>query len=363
MRQALVGKPIEIFKQVRFFEMLFSISFSTKRRYWFFVSEVELKSFSTPFLCFLNKSFLIYVFQLLRLMQLRAITSLYAGYHNLVVADKILIKNNIVALYPEVSKIIKSSILNGSRPLDAFRKEFYMLKALEENGFSFAPKALGLTEKHSGALCAEYIEGEGLGRKIDIPIREILIPFINMYESFGLEMQSIKDHLLIAKILNSNGEYLVEYCSWDAELARFFLNSLRRVAEKKILVSVIHGDAQFGNILLFGDRIKIIDWELSRLDWVCIDISSLEGDCPGIGILYNSWRSQYCNDDFLSVDAEILLVKIMNAVNIDEFKKYYFGRYKSHGKATSKIQRALIAMNNNIHHFERLVLADSMRNL
>lgn len=352
MRQALVANPAEIFERMRVFEALFDIPPSTVKRYWFFVSESQLVGFSSLFSCLFHKPWLGYAFQLLKRRQFKILASLYAGHHSWVAAKSIYIKNNMVAMYPQQGKVIKAPIPNGARAADAFYNEFDVLKALEAKQFEFAPKALGVTQDHQGAVCTEFVGGVGLQAGDAVSAQALAAPFFAMYESFGVQAQRVKDHPLVAQILQTQGACLVEDYGWEPELASRFVAALTRLSEQKVLVSQIHGDAQFGNMLRQNGQLKIIDWETSRSAWVATDMRALSKDCKEVEPLYAAWKTQHKASDLLALEVEFLLVDALRAVDINQSKKYFLDRYKDKQKSMQKMQSSLKALASTVGQLE-----------
>jgi hypothetical protein len=293
-----------------------------------------------------------YALQLLKRRQMSILSSLYAGHHSWVAAKSIFIKNNMVAMYPEQGKVIKAPIPHGARAADAFHNEFDVLKALEAKQFAFAPKALGVTQDHQGAVCTEWVGGVGLQAGDAVSAQSLAAPFFAMYESFGVQAQRVKDHPLVAQILQTQGACLLDGYGWAPDLASRFVATLTRFSEQLVLVSQIHGDAQFGNMLLQNGQLKIIDWETSTPAWVGIDMRSLSKDCEGLEPLYALWRTKHKVSDLLALEVEFLLVDVLRAVDINQSKKYFLDRYKDKQKSMQKMQSTLKALASTVGQLE-----------
>jgi hypothetical protein len=333
---------------MRVFETLFDISPSSSKRFWFFVSESQLVGFSNPIACLVHKPLVGYALQLLKRGQTKILASLFAGHHSWVAATSIFIKNNLVGMYPDQGKVIKASIPHGARAADAFYNEFDILKVLEAKQFSFAPKALGVTHDHEGAVCTEFVSGVGLRPGGAVSAQALVTPLFEMYESFGVQAQRVKDHPLLAEILHTQGLCLVQDYGWEPELADSFFAALSGFAEQTVLVSQIHGDAQFGNMLWHNGRLMIIDWEMSRQAWVGIDMCTLSKDCSAVAKLYADWRTQYNTNTLLALEVEFLLVSVLSSVNINKSKEYFMSRYKDKRKSLRKIQSTLEAIKSAV---------------
>jgi hypothetical protein len=216
----------------------------------------------------------------------------------------------------------------------------------------FAPKALIVTQDHQGAVCKEFVGGVGLQAGDAVSAQALVAPFFAMYESFGVQAQLVKDHPLVSQILKTEGLCLEQDYGWEPELASRFLAALTRFSEQTVLVSQIHGDAQFGNVMLHNGKIKIIDWEMSRKDWVGIDMRSLSKDCSEVSRLYEGWRNQFHTNNLLPLEVEFLLVDVLRAVDINQSKKYFLDRYKDKQKSMQKMQSSLKALASTVGQLE-----------
>jgi hypothetical protein len=239
-------------------------------------------------------------------------------------ADIIRIKNHIVALYPKHNLVCKFRRGSGVRQEDSLLREVRAIRAAEKFNCFRTPRIIReSTLDNNGTAPVIWYEKLNL-RPIDKRDKQVaslsfLHAILPWYEANGVTFRSPDPG-------NFSYEKLISF-GWNDEETGLILRALEKISKcgGMMPVSWIHGDASYQNSF-FGknQEIIILDWEMSRTDYIIYDIYALFRKGGGEAILeeYKLWLDQFSKSTpgILDVNAQIRIVEVMLYLN---FKKEY----------------------------------------
>lgn len=241
-------------------------------------------------------------------------------------AKKVRVKNNVLALYPDDGLVCKIQRPKTIREVDALYTEYTTLQKIAAFEGLDAPEPLAYHSEPVPTLWLKYIDHKPVTKQekhsIALNIAEMLMRW---YDHCGVKIITSKTYSPLLDILQG-GVAALRQKGWNAEEASVLLSALENAAELNmpLLQSQIHGDASTGNAMI-GQNGKLIitDWETSRTDLIAIDMVKLFQDAPEISQLYLGWRSGYEKSTAVDVQRELLLVRMLRGLNLNDKWHYY----------------------------------------
>jgi len=242
--------------------------------------------------------------------------------HTSCAAARVRVKHNVLAFYPQNQMICKYWLASGARPVTALQTEATTLRSIHESGLFRVPRVIADNTNHElfkvPALWLQEVSGRTptppMHKRVALKLARLLISWYehNKVEFTQASIFESPTHLSLEKYLAGYG--------WSVDEAEVIVAAeiaLRKAGES-IPISMIHGDASPGNVLLDDSgEITVIDWELSRRDLVAIDLASLSS-IGGYEIrdLFEQWLLFYKREDMLSPDRQIDLIWIRSRLKL-----------------------------------------------
>ena len=242
-------------------------------------------------------------------------------------ASSINIKNNILALYPDLGLVCKVHRSQGVRDHQALFNEYQTLQMLSTIDGVNAPRPLEFNDRYAPALLMSFQAGCGPTRG---HWEEAALAFaqqlFSVYEHVGVEVSCLRDDAVYARYLDGGMQYL-QGQGWAADEAELICGVLARYADEPVLSSRIHGDAGLGNTLQAADgQLQILDWELSRSGLIAHDMCKLIADCEVVRPVYVSWRASYLQSGEAGTLRELAVVDLLIRLDLHDARDYFVQR-------------------------------------
>jgi len=188
-------------------------------------------------------------------------------------ADIINIRNNLSLFYFREGIRVKAYMKTGIRNLEAFKNEYFIRKKVEEIGLLHVPKLLG---ENLDSEPFFFIDEIVFGKMVNwndpkgyLILKDALKDMWKFYQFNGINWHSLREKGIDIFKLVDNFRSLIENNSkFNNNLD---LDKLSSFPEKYIPSSLIHGDFSLGNIITTSSGNYLIDWELSRYDFIIKD--------------------------------------------------------------------------------------------
>ena len=188
-------------------------------------------------------------------------------------ADIIIIRANVSLFYFDKGIRVKIFMPGGTRSLPEFKNEFIIRKKIEESGLLPVPKLLSSNlSSEPYFFVDEIILGDLLTSdhfKAPSIFRKIIPQMWSFYQKNGIVWSTLQEKGIdIEKIVE-------DYKSLKNRSSKhrfdFDLNRIKEFSKKLIPCSLIHGDLSIKNIIITSKKNYIIDWEMSRHDFIIYD--------------------------------------------------------------------------------------------
>jgi len=188
-------------------------------------------------------------------------------------ADIIIKSSNVNLFYFDKGVRVRIYMPNGIRTLSEFQNEFSIRKKVEESGLLLVPKLLdGHLKSEPYFFVDEIVFGDLLTWKhpeAKAVYRGIIPKIWNFYQSNGIVWSTLQE-----KGINIH-DMVEDYRSAMYGSSNYMfdsnLDNIKGFDEKLIPCSLIHGDLAIDNIIITSKGNYIIDWELSKQDFIIYD--------------------------------------------------------------------------------------------
>jgi len=188
-------------------------------------------------------------------------------------ADIIIIRANVSLFCFDKGIRVKIFMPGGGRSLPEFKNEFAIRKKVEESELFFIPKLLdGNLRSEPYFFVDEIVLGDVLSwvhPKSRSIFREIIPQMWSFYQFNGIIWSTLQEKGIdIDEIIEDYKSLMNRSSNYRFD---FDLNKIKEFGKKLIPCSLIHGDLSIDNIISTSKGNYIIDWELSRHDFIIRD--------------------------------------------------------------------------------------------
>lgn len=210
-------------------------------------------------------------------------------------ADVIHIRNNMSTFYFQNRVRVKAYVSGGIRTREDLVNEYKIRQELEQSKSNVkVPQVLDFVHNEK-SICYidEIIIGKGIGwsapGSTEIAGRLVDIIF-SFYREKGLRLLS----------LNDIAPRVVDELQISLNNDGIHNTLLLKIAKKKMIFSMLHGDLSLGNVILKGSELYVIDWELAAFGPVIYDLFQIITRKPVL------WKKiEQHTEDYLSSLEEI----------------------------------------------------------
>lgn len=247
-----------------------------------------------------------------------AYTDSYASY--------IEIRNNIIAFYPKRQMVCKMWRSSGNRTRETLVAEVRAIQAASDVTCFRVPEViLDLTDTgtaHTPSVWFRQLVDcrTVTSPKVRKPVARIFMEaMIKWYQMHGVEY--VEAAALCSDDLNR--EKLHGF-GWSYEEAELIADAFNKVSlcKKCLPRAWIHGDAGLSNVMLNPrDELVILDWELSRRDFLAYDMDKIshQGDldlAETDALLRQALYDR--NRDVLDLNLQVKFIRVLQSANISE---------------------------------------------
>ena len=241
-------------------------------------------------------------------------------------ANRIKVKNNIIAFYDKPKLVVKFTRTNGFRSSDSLQAEAKYLKIIGELSFLNAPRVIvDNSAAEAGQLPALWLEKISGRPPDDAEKKRIAQSFMSTllkwYDHNGVDFvrPSIFNESLQSMPLK------LHELGWNHAEGEVINKALLLInnCEKLMPVSLIHGDASTANVLLQNTgKMIILDWELSRKYYIAADVYKLARQADEIMPIYADWIRKFNGITMISPDLQISIITILDHIDLEGKKPY-----------------------------------------
>lgn len=241
-------------------------------------------------------------------------------------ATHVRVKNNIIALYPDLGMACKIKKPHSFRNKNSLENEYSILRDLERFRPNLAPRPIAYENEPVPNLWMKYVKGRRVKTSekevISEKIAEILFDW---YEYCNVDKVSIHEYEPLIKLLESGVDHIKSF-GWGCTEAETLYKTLQVVAETniKLLISQIHGDISTGNVMISTNgNIIITDWENSRRDLISIDVYKLVVNNLNLKDMYIEKFTTKMNISSIELEIGLYLSQILLYIDINKRRYYY----------------------------------------
>lgn len=156
----------------------------------------------------------------------------------------------------------------SAMPGVSLRRQYRALKQLRETGIGPRPRLLA-----DGWLCSEWIDGERADEPGSLPALAGLLYDLHRQPCYGwrISMASLLEHYWLAAHPSRRS------LRWLRGLKRL----QRRGEPAPLRLAPLHMDVHPGNIIIQGERLRLIDWEYAGDGDIALELAAI---VPGISV-------------------------------------------------------------------------------
>lgn len=240
-------------------------------------------------------------------------------------ASRIRVKNNVLAIYPDIGFVAKFEKPTSIREPNSLHNEFVVLSDIAAFDGLQAPVPIAFQSQPVPTLWMKHVDHRKVAKECAATFAHaIAANLLEWYEHSGVTQITPDSYKPLTNHLADGIPSIVQK-GWSKEEAKKIYSLLEIIAESRtpLFLSRIHGDASTGNAMITpSGNLVINDWENSRLDIVGFDMLKLSSTNPEVLNLYSQWRSNLAGTIAADTAKELALVRILNGVDVDYHWRY-----------------------------------------
>lgn len=241
-------------------------------------------------------------------------------------ATQVRVKNNVLAIYPDIGLVAKFARPVSIRDANAVHNEYLTLSEIAAFDGLQAPEPIAFQSEPTPTIWMEYVDHRKVGKEDTNSVaRAIAETLLAWYDHHGVTTIAPSSYQPLTRHLGT-GITSIVLKGWNEAEATKIYAVLGAIAESQapLFLSRIHGDASTGNAMITPSGSLIInDWETSRLDIVGLDMLKLIRANPEVQDLYSRWRLSLAGTIAADTTEELALMRILNGLNLEYSWRYF----------------------------------------